>query len=190
MKFPSRKTLIGYATIVATILFSVAMVSVPTNTLLGFFGIENAYFFVYMIAFLGSITTFASIPYPLMLLNVVSGGLDPLLAGSLSALGVTTADICTFFVARRGQAIISEKMSRSLTKIGKLINKYPKLYAPSLVAYGIFSPVSNDFAVISLSLMKFSFWRVVPLLAIGNIIYNLSIAFVGVYAYDSIVNLF
>ncbi len=189
MKLPKKQKLIGAAVIIGTVGFSLLLVSIPSDTLIGYLGTKNAYAFVFLIAFLGSITTFASIPYPLILLSVVHGGLDPIAAGSLSALGVITSDICTFFAAQRGRALLSEKFTKSLDALSRFAKKHPRILLLCIMFYGIFSPVSNDFAVISLSLMRLSFWRVIPLLAIGNLIYNIGIAYLGVYAYDWITNL-
>lgn len=180
----SKKKFIGVLTVVGTVAFSLLLVSIPTDTILAYIGSENAYVFMYVIALLGSITTFASIPYPLILISLVAGGLNPLVAGALSALGVITADICTFFAARKGSVLLPERFSASLHKLALWIEKYPKLFFPALALYGTFSPLSNDFAVISLSFMKYSFWRVIPTLALGNMLYNIGIAFFGVYAYD------
>jgi uncharacterized membrane protein YdjX (TVP38/TMEM64 family) len=189
MRRPSRKRVIGILTIIGTIALSLTLVSIPTETLLDTIGSQNAYLFVYLIALLGSITTFASIPYPLILISLVAGGLNPLLAGALSALGVITSDMITFYAARRGSALLPKRVSGSLGKASEWLQKYPKMFFPCLALYGTVSPLSNDLAVISLSLMGYSFWRVIPTLAIGNMIYNIGVAFLGVYAYDWIMNL-
>lgn len=190
MMFRNKKRVAGILIILGTVVLSLTLVSIPTDTLLGYIGTNNAYLFIYLIAFLGSITTFASIPYPLILLSLVAGGLHPLFAGIISALGVSTADSCTFFVARRGSNLVSEKFSHSLERVSTWIERFPRLFLPVLALYGVFSPLSNDFAVISLSLMRYSFWKVIPTLALGNMIYNIGVAFLGVYAYDWIIGLF
>lgn len=184
MKLINKKRLIGFLTVGGTIALSFALVSIPTDTLLSVIGTNNAYVFMYVIAVLGSITTFASIPYPLILISLVSGGLNPLLAGVVTALGVSTSDTCTFFAARRGRALLPKNVSASLTKFAAWLHRHPKILTPCLALYGTVSPLSNDFAVISFSLMKYRYWQVVPALGIGNMIYNISIAFLGVYAYD------
>lgn len=183
------KKIIGLAAIGVTVLLSLILVSIPVDAILASIGIKNAYLFVYLIAFAGSITTFASIPYPLILLSMVAGGLNPVLAGSLSALGVTTSDTCTFVAARRGRVLLPAHLTRSLESAAHRLEKHPALFYPALVLYGVLSPLSNDFAVISLSLMEYSFWRVIPVLAMGNLIYNVGIAFLGLYAYDWITSI-
>lgn len=190
MKRLNKKKIIGLVTVAATIAFSLYLVSIPTDTLLDAIGPSNAYLFMYVIAFVGSITTFASIPYPLILISLVAGGLNPLGAGALSAMGVITADIVTFFAARRGSALLPEHLAGSLHKIEQRLENHPKLFLPCLTLYGLLSPLSNDFAVISLSMMRYPFWHVVPALAIGNFGYSIGIAFLGVYAYDWVMGIF
>lgn len=185
----ARKKILGFFAIGATIGASLFLVSIPTDTLMEYIGTDNAYLFMYAVAFIGSITTFASIPYPLILIGFAAGGLSPLWVGLASALGVITADTVTFIAARHGRALLSEKVQASFERVSAWITRHPRLLTPGLVAYGTVSPLSNDFAVISLSLMRYTYWRVVLPLAIGNLIYNLSIAYLGVYAYDWVAGL-
>jgi len=185
-----RSRLGGILTVVLTVVFSVGLVSIPTDTLIGYLGTENGYLFMYLIAFVGSITTFASIPYPLFLISLAAGGFSPLLIGLTSALGVITADSVTFLVAQKSRVLLSDGLQASITKIGSHIERYPHLLTPGLVAYGTLSPLSNDFAVMTLSLMKYHYLQVIPPLAIGNIIYNIAVAYLGIYAYNWIVGLF
>ncbi|MFM2424039.1 MAG: hypothetical protein RLZZ70_428 [Candidatus Parcubacteria bacterium] len=161
----------------------------PADTLIGYFGTENIFVFMYLIAFIGSISTFASIPYPLILLGLAAGGIDPLLIGIVSALGVMTADSFTFLVTKQGRALLSDKLLTAAEQLGTRINAHPRLLTPGLMLYGTIAPLSNDFAVITLATMRYSYWRVIPPLAIGNIIYNIGIAYLGVYSYDWIVGL-
>ncbi len=183
------KKAIGLLTVIATIGLSLLFVSIPNDTLIGYIGTDNVYVFMYLLAFIGSITTFASIPYPLFLLSLAAGGFPPLFIGLTSAAGVITADTCTFFAARRGQVLLGEKLQASIGALAQYIEKYPRLLTPGLMLYGTLSPLSNDFAVLSLSLMKYRYLKVIPPLALGNIIYNVGIAYLGVYGYNLIAGL-
>lgn len=184
-----KRRIIGVFVILATVALSITLVSIPSERLTALIGTQNVYLFMYVLAFLGSITTFASIPYPLVLIGLAAGGVDPLKIGLVSALGVITADTFTFFAARKGSALLGERFNASLNVVSEYIRRYPRLLAPALVLYGMMAPLSNDFAVISLSLMRYAYSRVVLPLAVGNIIHNIAVAYLGVYAYDWIVNL-
>jgi membrane protein YqaA with SNARE-associated domain len=52
------------------------------------------------------------------------------------------------------------------------------------------SPFSNDFAVAPLSMIGYNYWRTIVPLAIGNTFYNIAIAYLGLYAYDTIIGWF
>lgn len=180
----TRQHITGAATIALSIGLSLALVSIPTTTLMSLIGTENGYILMYAIAFLGSITTFASIPYPLLEINLVTGGFYPLMIGLMAAFGVMTADSMTFFAAKKGRALLSPKLVGAFTHLTDVVQQHPKWLTPGLILYGTLSPLSNDFAVISLSLMQYRYRQVILPLAIGNIIYNIGIAYLGIYAYD------
>jgi len=184
----NRKKAFGFLVIVTAIVFSLLLVSIPTDTLFGYIGTENVYLFMFLVAFVGSLTTFASIPYPLILFGLAASGVPPFLIGLASAMGVITADSFTFVAVKRGRVLVNDKIISAIEKLAIYIKKYPRLLNFGLILYGTVSPLSNDFAVISLSLMKYKFFRVIPFLAIGNIFYNVGIAYLGVYAYDWIAN--
>ncbi len=179
-------TIVLFAGLVAVSLW---ITLTPADTLIGYFGTENIFLFMYLIAFVGSISTFASIPYPLILIGLAAGGVDPLLIGIVSALGVMTADSLTFIVTARGRALLSDKIRAAAEQLGARVRAHPRLLTPGLVLYGTVAPLSNDFAVITLATMRYSYWRVIPPLAVGNMVYNIGIAYIGVYAYDWIVGL-
>jgi hypothetical protein len=185
----TKEKLGAVAILVVTIGLSLLLVSIPTEKLIAYVGTDNVYLFMYLIAFIGSITTFASVPYPLILIGLAAGGIDPLFIGLTSALGVITADTFTFYAARKGRALLGERLQNSMVTIASYVEKYPRLLTPGLVLYGTLSPLSNDFAVISLSLMRFTYYRVVVPLAFGNVAYNVGMAYLGVYAYDWIMGL-
>lgn len=180
----------GILTVIATVVFSLILVAIPSDALIEYLGTQNGYLFMYLIAFVGSITTFASIPYPLFLISLAAGGYSPLLIGLTSALGVITADSVTFFAVRKGRDLLGDSLQASIAKVSTQIEKHPHLLAPGLIVYGTLAPLSNDFAVMSLSLMKYRYREVIPPLAIGNIIHNITVAYLGIYAYNWVVGLF
>jgi hypothetical protein len=185
----NKKQVIGCSVIGMTIMFSLVLVSIPSDTLLNYIGSDNAYLFMFLVAFVGSITTFAGIPYPLILLGLVVGGMNPVLAGLASAAGVIMADSGTFFAVRRGRGLLSTTMQETFVKVHRYIDQHPKLLTPGLLLYGTISPLSNDFAVISLSLMRYKYSQIILPLAVGSVIYNLGVALLGVYAYSWIVTI-
>ena len=165
--------------LVLTVGSAIGIAMIPSSFFLTYIGTENLYLFMFFIAFVGSISTFASIPYPLILISLSSAGGNPLYLGLASALGVILSDSSTFFAVRRGKMLLHEKLTQSIEYLGGIVSRYPKLVSPGLLLYGTASPLSNDFAVITFSLMRYSYVRVILPLAIGNVIYNVTLAYVG-----------
>lgn len=185
-----RRYTLNIFIISATVLLSLTLVSIPTDTITEYIGTSNVYLFMYLIAFVGSISTFASIPYPLFLISFVAGGFNPILLGLCSALGVITADSGTFLVVKQGRWLIGKRFIKAVETASKLIDRYPRALTPGLIGYGTFSPLSNDFAVVSFSLMHYRYREVILPLALGNIFYNIGVAYLGLYVYDWVVGLF
>lgn len=177
MKPQTKRRVTRAIIIICAIVFSLSLSAIPSDTLISLIGSENAYVIMYFIAFMGSISTFASIPYPLFILSFVAGGFDPLYIGIASAFGVITADSITFILVKRGKSLLSQKIKNSIETISEKVKKHPRLLTPGLIAYGTFAPLSNDFVVISFAAMRYHYFRIIPALALGNIIYNIAIAF-------------
>lgn len=184
-----KKRLLGALVVVGVVTLSLALVSIPTDVLMDRIGTDNAYIFMYVIALVGSITTFASIPYPLILIGLAAGGLNPILIGLTAACGVITSDSITFFAARKGRVLLGEKLQHAFIALHARLKRHPRLLTPFLILYGSLAPLSNDFAVISFSLMKYRFLQVIPALAVGNMIFGVVVAYLGVYGYDWITRL-
>ena len=53
---------------------------------------------MYVIALLGGMTTFNTVPYIPLLLLLASAGVNPLLLGLSSAFGVITGDAFSYFI--------------------------------------------------------------------------------------------
>lgn len=174
-----KKRLLGVAALACTAALSITIALIPNSFYLTYIGTGNLYLFMFVIAFVGSISTFASIPYPLILIGLVAAGGNALALGLCSAAGAILSDASTFFTARRGAAIMSDRVRHSVEYFGALVARYPRLMFPGLLAYGTFSPLSNDFAVITGALMQQRYYRILLPLAIGNILYNLTLAFYG-----------
>lgn len=184
------KKIVTVTTAAVLIGTSFFLASIPSDTLMSFIGAENVYIFMYLLALVGSLSTFASVPYPLILISLASAGASPLALGLVSALGVITSDSITYFAAKSGRGLLGESMKGSVELLATRIARYPRLLTPGLILYGSVSPLSNDFAVLSLSFMNYKYYRVVLPLAVGNLIFNLGMALLGVYAYEWILGFF
>jgi membrane protein YqaA with SNARE-associated domain len=149
-----------------------------------FIGLKNAYALIFVLAFLGGMTTFSGIPYHLVLITLATGGLNPLLLGISTAAGVMLGDSTSYYVGYQGSVIIPGALQKILMMIRNFGLKHPKILPLFFFLYGSLSPFSNDFIVISMGLSQYPFWRVMVPLGLGNLVFNISLAYLATQAYN------
>src|SRR3989344_4173968 len=88
--------------------------------LIEFIGVENAYFFIFILALIGGITTFSGIPYHLVLVTLAAGGLNTGLLGFSAAVGVILGDSTSYFVGHQGRVIIPQSIQKFSEKSAPL----------------------------------------------------------------------
>lgn len=169
---------------------SVLLASIPSETLIDFVGSNNAFTLMFVLGGIGGLTTFTGLPYHLVLMSLAAGGINPVLLGISTALGVVIGDSTMYFIGHKVKSSLSKKTTKRIHSLAFFLDKYPHMVTPFLVTYGAVSPISNDFVVATLSIIGYKYWRTILPLTIGNMFYNITIAFLGVYAYDKVSLLF
>jgi len=164
---------------------SVTVAITPTDTLLDFIGSENAYVLMFCLGLIGGIATFVGIPYHLVLMSLAAAGIAPLPLGIATAFGVMLGDSLMYIFGRHAEAILPARIGAGLSALARYLTAHPRAVTPALFMYGSCSPFSNDFIVASLSIAGYSYWRTIIPLALGNVVFNVTIAYLGFYAYDT-----
>jgi len=155
-----------------------------------FIGVENAYLLIFILAFIGGITTFSGIPYHLVLITLAAGGLNPVFLGTSTAFGVMLGDTTSYYVGYQGSAIIPRSFHRILDTIRNFSLKHPKLLPLLFFLYGCMSPFSNDFIVISMGLSRYPYWKVIAPLGLGNLVFNVSLSYFATEAHELLKGIF
>ena len=176
--------------IVVFIGLSITLGSIPTETLIDFVGSENVFLLMFALGVIGGLTTFTGIPYHIILMSFAAGGINPIGLGIATACGVMLGDSTMFIIGKKVKPVLSPRVLRHMNSVAKYLNAHPKLISPALVVYGALSPLSNDFVVASMSIMGYTYKKVLLPLTLGNIFYNIALAYLGLYAYDIVVGLF
>jgi len=166
--------------------FSILISLQSPTQLLSMFGDSNAYTVMFLLATIGGLSTFTGVPYHFILMSFAAAGLNPVILGLITAFGVMLGDTTSYMIGNRGNELLPTKISAPLLKIAKMFIDRPKTLPVFLVLYGTFSPFSNDFVVVSLGLMKYSYLRTMIPLTIGNIFYNISLAYIGFFAFEKV----
>ena len=169
---------------------SLTIATIPSDSLIDAVGSNNAFALMFLLGLIGGLTTFTGVPYQVILMSLAAGGLNPILLGLSTAVGVMLGDSTMYLIGRGLKPSLSHRLLAALDKIKHYLAQHPRQFTPALVLYGCLSPFSNDFVVGSLSIMGYPFWRTILPLAVGNIVYNIALAYLGVYAYDQLIGLF
>ncbi|MBI2056064.1 MAG: VTT domain-containing protein [Candidatus Sungbacteria bacterium] len=146
-------------------------------------GVKNAYALIFILAFLGGLTTFSGVPYHLVLITLAMGDLNPWLLGISAAVGVMLGDTTSYYAGYAGGAVMPKAAQNIFQQWYTYVGKHPKLLPVFCLLYGSLVPLSNDFITISAGIARYPFWRVMIPLAAGNIIFNVSLAYLSSGAY-------
>ena len=182
-----RRNLGIAAFVLGVILISLFFYAVSPETLIGYVGIENAYLLMGAVAFIGGVSIFNGVPYPLMLASFAAGGLNPWILGVVSGLAVILGDTVSYFIGSHGKDIASPKVQRFIDTITRSVDTHPRLSTFLIFLYGAISPFPNDVITIPLGLKGYPFWKVMIPLGIGNVVFSTGVALMAVYWYQTLV---
>ena len=71
------KKYLRFLPVVTFVGVSLLFLFLTPGKIVAYIGIENAYVLIFVLAFLGGLTTFSGIPYHLVLIGFAAGGLNP-----------------------------------------------------------------------------------------------------------------
>lgn len=188
---PRRSAILKTAVVICVYLaISFTLASFPADTIIDKVGSDNAYVLMFALGMIGGFTTFTGIPYHFVLMSLAVGGLDPVALGVCTAIGVMLGDSTMFLIGKQVKDSLPPRVVATIDHFAEYLLKHPRFVTPALVAYGTVSPFSNDFVVASLSMGGYGYWRTILPLTVGNIFYNIALAYLGLYAYDTIIGWF
>ncbi len=188
---PRRSAILKTAMVICVYLaISFTLASFPADTIIDKVGSDNAYVLMFALGMIGGFTTFTGIPYHFVLMSLAVGGLDPVALGVCTAVGVMLGDSTMFLIGKQVKDSLPPRVVATIDHFAEYLLKHPRFVTPALVAYGTVSPFSNDFVVASLSMGGYGYWRTILPLTVGNIFYNIALAYLGLYAYDTIIGWF
>lgn len=174
----------------AYLAISITLASIPADDLIDAVGASNAYVLMFALGMIGGFTTFTGIPYHLVMMSLAAGGLSSVALGVSTAMGVMLGDSTMFLIGSKVKSSLPPRVEATVEHLSERMARHPRLVPPALITYGALSPFSNDFVVASLSMVGYSYWRTIIPLAMGNTLYNIALAYLGLYAYDAIIDWF
>jgi len=132
----------------------------------------GGYLGVFLFSLINGFNVFIPIVTPSFVPALTAAGLDPYFTIFIMACGMTIADSIAYFLARAGRAHVSPSVIRvtdSLVAVGEHRHWLPLAI---LMAWVCAMPLPNELIVIPLGLLGYRAYRVLPIVALGNLGFN------------------
>lgn len=178
------KRLKKYAYLLAllpVLLFSIGIFLIGAENITEYIWIENSYIFMFIIAFLGGISLFSGVPYPLILITLALWGSNILYLSIATTIGVMLWDSTSYYIWKKAKNAFTWKTKNILDKILSIYDLYPKYIMLFFFVYGICSPFPNDMITLSSGIKKYNFWKTMIPLTLWNFIFCLLISYFAEY---------
>lgn len=137
-------------------------------------GVRSGYILVFSIAALGGFSSFSSTSFFTTVATLANGGMSPLFLGLAGGLGLTIGDSIFYYLGFKGKKVVSDtdsKWKKSINRISTWLKRGPDwLIQIFILIYAGFTPLPNDFLVVSLGLTKYPYKKMIGPILIGDII--------------------
>src|SRR3989344_1013928 len=185
MEIKTKRRTFSFIIVLSFIIWSVLVYNYTPEEITDAIGFKNGYILAFFVAFIGGTSILFPIPYYLLVLTLCAGGLNPIILGISSGFGIILGDSTSYFLGYTGGDVLPEKLKNLFQKVTNWCLKCSyKVIFIVFFMYGSLVPLPNDLITVPMGLGKYPFWKVIIPLAIGNIIFNIALAFAGFYGWN------
>lgn len=171
------------------ILFSIPVIFIVSLIALLFFispeqiveelGVNNVYILTFLVSFFGGFSAGGSISFISLLITLSAGGMNPIYLGLIAGTSLAMGDMIMFYAGSRGRDLIKGKWNERINKIARIFKKRTWLKkATPLIAYLYlgFTPMPNDFLILTLAAVKYPTKKMSIIIILGDITFALMIS--------------
>ena len=137
------KKYLRFLPVVTFVGVSLLFLFLTPGKIVAYIGIENAYVLIFVLAFLGGLTTFSGIPYHLVLIGFAAGGLNPWILGPLTAIAVSLGDCTSYLIGYFGREIIPVRLQNAMQRLSRIQEAHPRLLPSVFFLYGARSRMTS-----------------------------------------------
>jgi membrane protein YqaA with SNARE-associated domain len=151
------------------------------------FAAQYGYLGIFFISFIGSMSLFIPIPYPIVIFTM--GGLpgfEPIWIAVAAGLGSAIGEFSGYLIGVGGRKAIGQKYRKKMDFLMKLFKKF----GPIAIFLFAVTPLPDDLLFIPLGVMRYSLLRAFIPALIGKFFSNLIIAYSGRWSIEIISTLF
>lgn len=168
------KTLLFLAPLVC---FTLGISYIGSDAIVEYVGVSNSYLFMFIISFIGGVSIFSGVPYPLLLITFALWGLDVLYLALATCSGVMLWDSTSYFVWWKTKWAITGKLKEVFDVLLTIYDTNPKYLMPIFFVYGAVSPFPNDMITLSSGMKWYWFFKTMIPLTLWNFIFCLMLGY-------------
>lgn len=159
---------------------------ITPQELVGYFGIENSYIVISVLALIAGLSSFFATPYYISLAAFASGGINIYLLAIFGGLFISVGHIVYFYLGYSGEKFLSLRVQKKIKSFSDKYIKKEKYIPIFSFIYFAFTPFPNEIILTSLGAMNYSFKKIFFILLLGNIVLMYIIAELSVLGFNII----
>ena len=142
-------------------------------------GIGNTYLIIFIVGVIAGFSFLVSHNFLILYIAFISAGVNPIILGLLGSIGITIGDFLAYAVGFFGRNSIEDpRKNKKIKKLSKWIEKQNKYTIFGFIyLYSGFFIFPKDILCGALGFVEYPIKKIVIPLFLGNLSYNLGIAF-------------
>ena len=148
---------------------------------------QFGYLGLFLIATISGFNLIVPVPAIALLPVFIESGLSPVITVVLIAIGMTLGDFLGFLIGDTGRKILeSAASSKTVRTLKKLQEKNPRFPLIALLIWASAAPLPNEVIVIPIAFLGYRLRYVMPIVLVGNTIFNFLVAYGILSVYNTI----
>lgn len=143
-------------------------------------GVRNAFLITFIVSVAGAFTSFTKFSAYPMVIALVAGQVNPIVAGTVAGLGLATGDILFFLFGHSAKVLTTEKGERIQQRILRQLERMRGIFVQGLIfLYVGCSPFPNNLLSGALAFTGYPFRKVVIPLVLGDLAFCILVAWLA-----------
>ncbi|MEX2515076.1 MAG: VTT domain-containing protein [Candidatus Paceibacterota bacterium] len=142
----------------------------PPQEIVDYLGVENGLIIAFLVALFGGFSSFTSVSYYSVIVILAAGGVNPILLGICTGVGLTFGDSLVYYLGTQSHEVLEGRMLEWSNRVSAWVNdQHERMVQLFVFIYTGLTPLPNDLLTASLGLATYSYRHFLPALLLGNI---------------------
>lgn len=172
-RYPTIKTWLHFAAVAVIFALGIWLGHLATaNGAVRSLVADYGYIGIFIVAIVSGFNIAIPVPAIAFLPAFLASGLDFWTVITVITVGVSLADCIAFLLGRTGRKLVPAKYTGTIRKLERIRERYHWAPLALLLVWATIAPLPNEVIVIPLGLMGYRLYHIVPMVIVGNFIFN------------------